>query len=150
MTNFELALLNQYIEKVNGIFNLFMKDISDSSTEHFKQIIQAADNLGNIWNKCLSQRATLKDFENALNQWQSHYVNAIEQTENPQPIKGQKKLTRKQQLFIEYYVKYGVGAKAARLAGYSARSAKKIAFINLCKPRIKSLINKELKAKNHT
>ena len=66
MNNFELALLNQYIETVNGIFSLFMKDIPESSPEHLKQIVQAADNLGNTWNQCLLQRATLKDFEEAL------------------------------------------------------------------------------------
>jgi len=67
MTNFEIDLLNRYIEKVDRIFSLFLKDFSESCPEHLKQIAQAADNLSDTWNQCLFQKATLKDFEDALN-----------------------------------------------------------------------------------
>ena len=153
MNTFELDLLNHYIESVNKIISLFTWNFPD---ELFQQIEQALNTLGDSWNRCFSGRCSFEEFKANLSRLHELYKQGAELyrpdyiLENPQPIKGQKRLTRKQRLFIEYYIKYGVGAKAARLAGYSARSAKKIAFINLRKPRIKALINKELKTKNNT
>lgn len=55
----------------------------------------------------------------------------------------------KERAFIEHYVRCLNGARAARLAGYSERTAREIAAENLSKPRIKAEIDRcfaELKA----
>lgn len=50
------------------------------------------------------------------------------------------KLTPKQELFITYYVRCWNAAEAARLAGYSAETAKEIGYENLTKPHIRDAI----------
>ncbi len=47
------------------------------------------------------------------------------------------KLTEKESKFIELYLKYLTGARAAREAGYSAKTARSIAYEMLRKPRIR-------------
>ena len=51
-----------------------------------------------------------------------------------------KKLTVKQQKFVENYAQTGNGAESARMAGYSANVAKVQAHENLTKPNIKSAL----------
>lgn len=52
------------------------------------------------------------------------------------------KLTKKQQRFVDYYIKYnGDGNKAAIAAGYSENSARFIASENLTKPHIVAAID---------
>lgn len=51
-------------------------------------------------------------------------------------------MTLKQKLFVKYYLpSMGVGAEAARRAGYSVRSAKEIAYRNLQNGEIKSKVD---------
>ncbi len=63
MNSFELELLNHYIESVNKTISLFTGDIPD---DLLQQIDQALNNLGAVWNRCFSNRATLEDFKAAL------------------------------------------------------------------------------------
>lgn len=59
-----------------------------------------------------------------------------------------RKLTRKQELFIEYYLANGFnGSAAAVSAGYSEKTAKEIASELLTKPNIKEIIEAKLKEK---
>jgi phage terminase small subunit len=51
-------------------------------------------------------------------------------------------LTEKQKSFIDHYLECLNGAEAARMAGYSVRSARQIAHENMQKPEIKSIIDK--------
>ena len=55
-------------------------------------------------------------------------------------------LTAREQRFIDEYVLCPNGAKAARRAGYSARTARQIATENLTKPYIRAEINRRLEA----
>lgn len=55
-----------------------------------------------------------------------------------------KKLTGKQAAFIEYYCRCWNGAEAARLAGYSEKSARQIGHENLKKPHIREAIDEKL------
>ena len=57
------------------------------------------------------------------------------------------KLTRKQQRFVAEYTTDFNGARAARDAGYSDRSAKEIASINLTKDNITQAVEAEITAK---
>jgi phage terminase small subunit len=61
-------------------------------------------------------------------------------------IFGKVKLTTKQQLFCDYYVGEARfnGTKAARLAGYSEKTAKAIASENLTKPDVRAYIDDRL------
>ena len=59
----------------------------------------------------------------------------------------EKKLTRKQQLFCEEYVKDFNGARAARDAGYSVHTARTIADELLTQPDIKSLVGELTEAR---
>jgi len=49
-------------------------------------------------------------------------------------------LTPRQRRFAQHYVRCGNGAKAARLAGYSHRTARFIAHENLTKPDVRAFI----------
>ena len=51
------------------------------------------------------------------------------------------KLTEKQQRFADEYIRLGNATEAARLAGYSPRTARSIGEENLTKPDIKSYID---------
>lgn len=51
-----------------------------------------------------------------------------------------RKLTRKQRRFCHAHVKHGNGARAAREAGYSHRTAREMAHENLTKPHIADYI----------
>lgn len=55
-----------------------------------------------------------------------------------------KKLTLKQQAFSDYYIELGDATKAARLAGYSEKTASAIGSENLKKPNIKAYIAERL------
>lgn len=57
-----------------------------------------------------------------------------------------KKLTDKQQAFIEHYLQCWNASDAARLAGYSMRTAGAIGHENLKKPKIRAEIDERLKA----
>jgi phage terminase small subunit len=60
---------------------------------------------------------------------------------------GVMKLTEKQKKFCDYYIHCGNATEAARKAGYSAKTANRIATENLSKPVIQDYIrhrNKEL------
>lgn len=54
-------------------------------------------------------------------------------------------LTDKERIFVDEYIKCWNGAMAARLAGYSAKTARQIAYENLTKPDIRAEIEKRLK-----
>ncbi|HEM1103608.1 TPA: terminase small subunit, partial [Listeria monocytogenes] len=54
------------------------------------------------------------------------------------------KLTEKQKRFADEYIKCGNATEAARLAGYSSKTANRIATENLSKPVIKGYIDKIL------
>jgi phage terminase small subunit len=56
------------------------------------------------------------------------------------------KLTFKQRAFIEYYLTSWNAAEAARLAGYSEKSARVIGPENLTKPAVRSEIDRRLQA----
>lgn len=59
------------------------------------------------------------------------------------------KLTGKQERFIDYFIETGNATEAARLAGYSKRTAKSMGSENLTKPAIQQAIEKRLqKLKN--
>lgn len=51
------------------------------------------------------------------------------------------KLTPKQKKFCEYYIQTCNAAEAARLAGYSEKSAKEVGSENLTKPNIRAYID---------
>lgn len=53
-----------------------------------------------------------------------------------------KKLTEKQKRFCDYYIETGNAAEAARLAGYSKRTARQMGQENLTKPYILEYIQK--------
>ena len=55
------------------------------------------------------------------------------------------KLTEKETKFIELYLKYLTGARAARDAGYSIKTARSIAHELMRKPKIKAAIDEGLK-----
>lgn len=55
------------------------------------------------------------------------------------------KLSKKQELFVEYYCKTLNATKSAEMAGYSKKTAYIIGHENLRKPKISSLIEKEFK-----
>lgn len=57
-----------------------------------------------------------------------------------------KKLTPKQQAFAEYYLQCGNASEAARLAGYSKKTAAVIGDENLRKPNIQQYIQEHMKA----
>ena len=50
------------------------------------------------------------------------------------------KLSQKQERFVEHYALCGNAAEAARLAGYSAKTARQIATENLSKPSVKQAL----------
>lgn len=54
------------------------------------------------------------------------------------------KLTAKQRLFADEYIKSGNATQSAIKAGYSKRTAKQIATENLSKPYLKSYIDKKI------
>ena len=54
------------------------------------------------------------------------------------------KLTPKQQAFAEYYLQCGNASEAARLAGYSKRTAGSIGDENLTKPAIRQYIQEHM------
>lgn len=54
------------------------------------------------------------------------------------------KLTKKQQLFIDYYLRSFNASEAARKAGYSEKTAYAMGWENLRKPEIKAAINARL------
>lgn len=58
----------------------------------------------------------------------------------PESSDGEEQMSRKQLIFIEEYVSGASGAQAAIKAGYSANSARQIAFENLTKPYISKQI----------
>lgn len=60
-------------------------------------------------------------------------------------MKG-KKLSEKQRKFADFYLETGNASKAARMAGYSEKTARLIGQENLLKPAIKSYIDEKLKA----
>jgi len=60
------------------------------------------------------------------------------------PKKKNGELTPKQKAFTEEYLKDLNGSKAAKRAGFSARSAKDIAFELVAKPEIKKVIQKKM------
>ena len=57
-------------------------------------------------------------------------------------------LTPKQQLFVDYYIIYWNATKAAKLAGYSEKTAQAIGSENLTKPLIKEAIDRALKERS--
>jgi phage terminase small subunit len=57
------------------------------------------------------------------------------------------KMNRKQELFCEYYIVHLNATKAAIQAGYSERSARKIASENLMKPDIRMYIDEKMSKK---
>ena len=56
-----------------------------------------------------------------------------------------KELTLKQKAFADYYIECGNGAEAARRAGYSEKTADRIANENLRKPEIVAYIAERIK-----
>ena len=61
-------------------------------------------------------------------------------------VRSEEKLTPRQQRFIEFLlITMGNGAKAARMAGYSDRSAKEIAYQLLKEQKIRSAADRFFK-----
>lgn len=58
---------------------------------------------------------------------------------------SEKKLTKREVLFIESYIRCFNAAAAAREAGYSKKTAKQIGYELLTKPYLKDAVNKRLK-----
>ncbi|MGG3625517.1 terminase small subunit [Bacillus gobiensis] len=58
------------------------------------------------------------------------------------------KLTEKQKRFCDYYIETGNATEAARLAGYSQKTAKSIGQENLTKPYLKNYIAKKMAEKD--
>ena len=56
------------------------------------------------------------------------------------------KLSQKQERFVEHYALCGNAAEAARLAGYSAKTARQIATENLSKPSVKHALEARQRA----
>jgi phage terminase small subunit len=56
-----------------------------------------------------------------------------------------RKLTNKQRVFIDEYIKCLNGAEAARRAGYPAETARQVAYENLTKPDIQAEIEQRMK-----
>lgn len=54
------------------------------------------------------------------------------------------KFTQKQRAFVEHYLKCGNAAEAARLAGYSKKTARSIGEENLTKPDIRALLDEKI------
>ena len=54
------------------------------------------------------------------------------------------RLTQKQKKFCDYYIKTGVGAEAARLAGYKKSNCDNMAVENLRKPMLREYIEKQI------
>lgn len=52
------------------------------------------------------------------------------------------KLTHKQKKYVDGYIEHGNGSKAARDAGYSAKTARQMSTENLAKPAINNTIKK--------
>ena len=67
--------------------------------------------------------------------------------QSPIKMKRDRKLTKKQLKFVDAFVKYNNAAKAARLAGYSARVSKQIGYTVRRKPAITKAIFKALQEK---
>ena len=57
---------------------------------------------------------------------------------------AEKKLTERQKRFVDFYVKTGNASEAARLAGYSEKTANRIGEENLSKPDISQEVRKRL------
>lgn len=55
-----------------------------------------------------------------------------------------KKMTEKQKKFCDFYIKYGEATRAAKEAGYSAKTAYSIGDENLKKPELQSYIDARL------
>ena len=55
-----------------------------------------------------------------------------------------KRLTNRERLFVEHYLIHWNAAKAARLAGYSAKSARESGCENLTKPHIAKAIQAKI------
>lgn len=58
--------------------------------------------------------------------------------------------TNRQKVFVERYTTHWNGARAAREAGYSSKTAKEMAYENLTKPHIRVAIEAKLKEKAMT
>ena len=58
----------------------------------------------------------------------------------------EQRFTDKERRFIESYLSCYVGARAAREAGYSVRTARSIAHELMSKPRIRAVIDEGLRA----
>lgn len=56
-----------------------------------------------------------------------------------------KKLTKKESVFVEEYIRCWNGARAARLAGYGAKNDRQTAYELLTKPYIREAMNERLK-----
>lgn len=54
------------------------------------------------------------------------------------------KLSHKQKLFVDFYLKTGNGARSAVLAGYSEKTARNIACELLTKPYIQKVMSKKM------
>ena len=145
MNSYELELLNQYIESANKTISLFTGDIPD---DLLQQIDEATENLGAVWNQCLSNLATLEDFKKALSRLYELYKQAAELCRLPKKRKrrpsGNGKLTERQCRFVELYIKLGNATKAAQKAGYSLKGVRQTGSRNLRKPEIKKAIEKRL------
>jgi len=144
MNSFELELLNHYIESVNKTITLFTWDFPD---DLLQQIDQALNTLGDIWNRCFSNRATFEDFKAALSRLYELYKQGAELCRLPKKRKrrpsGNGELTKRQRRFVELYIKCGNATKAAQKAGYSLKGARQTGS-NLRKPGIKKTIDKRL------
>jgi len=145
MNSFEMELLNQYIESVNKIISLFTGDIPD---DLFQQIDQALNTLGDTWNQCFSNLATLENFKADLSRLYELYEQAAAICRLPKKRKARTpsngKLTERQRKFIELYIKLGKASEAARKAGYSLKGVRQTGSRNLRKPGIKKAIDKRL------
>jgi len=145
MNSYELELLNQYIESVNKIISLFTWDFPD---DLLQQIDEALNNLGDTWNRCFSNLATIENFKEALSRLHELYKQGAELCRLPKKRKRRPsnngELTHRQRKFIELYITLGNATKAAQRAGYSHKGIRQTASRNLRKPEIKKAIEERL------
>ena len=63
-------------------------------------------------------------------------------------LTDKKKLTVKQQRFADFFIESGNAAEAARLAGYSVKTARAVGAENLTKPNITEYIQERIDSQN--
>lgn len=143
MTELEANLIREYTGFVAGVFSALMEEASEETRQ---KVRRAGEAVGNAFNDCVFGRASLAEFKKAISAWASLQLAAIEEARPKPKRKRAREITEKQRMFIDLYGRHLNASRAAREAGYSAKSARAIACENLKKPEIKAEIGKILEA----